>query len=130
MLFIIILFLLPKTQNYPIVTLSAGVNQKLSKYFSKGFERSVYWNEHKTKNIMKIKKYDKEYKYFSESNFAGVNRFFVLVYANQDTNAKRFNAQKYYLPKDIIKSDNIIINGKNFYDQAIVSDIKRYEKIK
>ena len=99
MLFIIILFLLPKTQNYPIVTLSAGVNQKLSKYFSKGFERSVYWNEHKTKNIMKIKKYDKEYKYFSESNFAGVNRFFVLVYANQDTNAKRFNAQKYFYQK-------------------------------
>ena len=33
-----------------------------------------------------------EYKCFPESNFAGVNTFFVLVFANQDTNAKRFNA--------------------------------------
>ena len=33
----------------PIVTLSARVNQKLSKLCSKGSERSVYWNEHKTK---------------------------------------------------------------------------------
>ena len=31
MLILIILFLLPKTQKYPVVTLSAGVNQKLSK---------------------------------------------------------------------------------------------------
>ena len=48
-LILIILFLKPKTQNYPVVTLSAGVNQKLSKLFRKGFERSIYWNEHKTK---------------------------------------------------------------------------------
>ena len=94
MLFLIILFLLPKTQNYPLVTLSARVNQKLSKLSSNGFEISAYWNEHKTNNIMKIKKYDEEYKYFPYSNFAGVNRSFVLVYANQDANAKRCNAQQ------------------------------------
>ena len=46
---LIILFLIPKTQNYPVVTLSAGFNHKLSKIFRKGFERLVYWNEHKTK---------------------------------------------------------------------------------
>ena len=40
------------------------------------------------------------------------------------------NAQKYYLPKDIVKNDNIIINRKNFYDQAIDSDIKLHEKIR
>ena len=40
------------------------------------------------------------------------------------------NALKYYVPKDIIKSYNVVINGKNFYDQAIDSDIKRYEEIR
>ena len=30
---------------------------------------------------------------FLESNFAGVNRLFVLLYSNQDANAKRFNAR-------------------------------------
>ena len=29
----------------PVVTLSARDNQKLSKLFSKWFERSVYWNK-------------------------------------------------------------------------------------
>ena len=40
---LIILFLLPKTQNYvPVVTLSTKDNQKLSKLFSKRFEVSAY----------------------------------------------------------------------------------------
>ena len=34
----------------PVVTLPARDNQKLSKLLSKGFERSVYWNEYKTKS--------------------------------------------------------------------------------
>ena len=34
----------------PVVTLSARDNQKLSKLLSKGFERSVYWNEYKTES--------------------------------------------------------------------------------
>ena len=32
--------------------------------------------------------------------------------------------------KGIIKNYNVIINGKNAYDQAIDSDIKRHEKIR
>ena len=37
-----------------------------------------------------------EYRYFIESNFAGVIILFILVYSNQDTNSKRFKTQKYY----------------------------------
>ena len=40
-----------------------------------------------------------EYRYCLESNFAGVNRSFVLVYSNQDGNSKRFKAKRYYLAK-------------------------------
>ena len=49
---------------------------------------------------------------FLESNFVGVNRLFVLVYSNQDADFKRFKAKRYYLPKGLIKNDNVIINGK------------------
>ena len=55
---------------------------------------------------------------------------FVLVYSNQVADSKRFNAKRYYLLKDIIKNYNVIMNGKNFYDQAIDYDIKRYEEIR
>ena len=34
------------------------------------------------------------------------------------------------MPKGIIKTYNVINNGKRFYDQRIDSDIKRYEKIR
>ena len=45
------IFAIKDTQLYvPVVTLSARDNQKLSKLLSKGFERSVYWNEYKTKS--------------------------------------------------------------------------------
>ena len=45
---------------------------------------------------------------------------FVLVYTNEDGNAKRFNAQKYYLSKGIIKNYNIVISGKGFMTKQLI----------
>ena len=46
----IIIFTMKDAKLYvPVVILSARDNQKLSKLLSKGFQRSVYWNEYKTK---------------------------------------------------------------------------------
>ena len=51
-----IIFTIKDTKLYvPVVTLSARDNRKLSKILSKGFERSVYWNECKTKQKVRIK---------------------------------------------------------------------------
>ena len=58
--------------------LSAKDKQKLSKLFSNGFERSMYWNKYKTKS--EKRNTTNEYRYFLESNFVGVNRLFCLVY--------------------------------------------------
>ena len=93
-----IIFTIKDTKLYvPAVTLSIKDHQKLSKFLSKTFERSVYWHEHKTKN--ENKKTANEYRYLFKSNFFGVNRLFVLVYSNQDENAKRIKTWRYYLPK-------------------------------
>ena len=54
MLNLIMLFLLSKTKNVPVVALSARDSQKLTKRLSKGFERSVYLNEYETKHENKI----------------------------------------------------------------------------
>ena len=49
-----IIFTIKDTKLYvPVVTLSARDDQKLSKLLSKGSERSVYWNEYKTKSDSK-----------------------------------------------------------------------------
>ena len=42
-------------------------------------------------------------------------------------NVKRLKAKRYYLPKYIY---NVMINGKDFYDQAIDYNLKRYDEIR
>ena len=49
---------------------------------------------------------------------------------NRKNGVKRFKTSKYYLPKGIGDNYNVFINGKNFYGQAIGSNIKRYEEIR
>ena len=83
-----IIFTIKDTKLYvPVVTLPIRDNQKLLKRLSKGFERSVYWNEYKTKS--ENKNTANECIYSLESNFVGVNRLFVLVYSNQNADLKR-----------------------------------------
>ena len=51
----------------PVLTLSTKDNQRLSNGFSKGFEKSVYLNEYKTKS--ENKNTTNEYRYVIESKF-------------------------------------------------------------
>ena len=84
----------------PVFTLSAKDNQKLLELLSKGIGRSVYWNEYKTKS--ENENTTKEYRYFLESNFIGVNKLFVFVYSNRDNNAKKYKVLRYDLPKELL----------------------------
>ena len=52
---------------------------------------------------------------------------FILLYLNRETYVKQFKTRREYLPKGIMKNYNVI---KNFYDQPIDSDMKRYEDIR
>ena len=81
-------------------------------------------------NIKQEVKLNSEYRCFLESNFLGVNRLFVLFYSNAHDNAKMYKARRYYLPKSAIKSYNVIIGGKYFYDQPIDYDVKTHKEIK
>ena len=89
-----IIFIIEDTKLYVLaVSLSAKDNQKLSKLLSKGFEKSVYWNN-KTK--IKNKDSSNEYK-FLEWSFVGVKRLFILTYSNQDDNTKTYKTKMHYL---------------------------------
>ena len=45
------IFIMKESKLYvPVITLAARENQKLQKFLSKGFKRSVYWSECKTKS--------------------------------------------------------------------------------
>ena len=121
-----IIFSIKVTKLYaPIVILLEKTIKNFSKFLSKEFERSVYWSEYKAKTDNESTA--NQYRHFLELNFAGVKRLFVLVYTNQDANAKRFNARKYYLPKGIIKSYNI--NRKNFMSKKLIQISNDMEKL-
>ena len=107
-----ITFTIKDTNLYvPVVILPAKGNQKLTKPFSKLSERSVYWNEYKTKS--ENENTTNEYRYFLISNFVRVNALFVLIYLNRDKDVKQLKTQR-YLPKYVNKNYNVTINGKNF----------------
>ena len=55
---------------------------------------------------------------------------FALVYLNEKNDVKRYSTHRYYLPKGIVIGYSVIINGKNFYEQPVNSDLKRYEEIR
>ena len=51
-----------------------------------------------------------------EPSFQGVNRLFVLAF---EDDTQRTSNERYYLPNVEIKVSNIMIDGKNFFDQLI-----------
>ena len=61
------------------------------------------------------------------SRFQGVNRLFVLLFENEDD---RTSHSTYYLPKVEIKDYNVMIDGRNVFDQPINSMSKTYENIR
>ena len=83
------------------VHLISEINPKLSNFLSKRFERSVYWNEYKTKSENKNTK--NEYRYFLKSNFVGFNRLFVLVYSIKNDNSNRFKLKDIIYQNELLK---------------------------
>ena len=122
-------FIINDTKTYvPLVTLSKEDNKDFIEQQNKGFQKSIYWNEYK------IKEQDENanannHKYINlDPSFQGVNRLFVMAYSRADNNQPTRNGQrKYYLPR---KEYNVIIDGRNFYDNPIESNIEKYRELK
>ena len=123
-------FIINDTKLYvPVVTLSKEDNKDFIEQQNKGFQRSIYWNEYKTKE--KTEEADANvFKYISlDPSFQGVNRLFFMVY-NRDNQPTRNGQQKYYLPRIDLRKYNVITDGRNFYDNPIESDIEKYRELK
>ena len=114
----------------PVVTLSKADNKDFIEQQNKGFQRSVYWNECKTKEINENADAN-VFKYINlDPSFQGVNRLFVMTYNSANDQPNRNGRQKYYLPRIDLEKYNVIIDGRNFYDNPIESDIEKYRELK
>ena len=65
--------------------------------------------------------------YLIQPGFQGVNSLFVLAFANDE---QRTNSKRNYLPNVEIKDYNVMIDGKNFFDQPVKNNKVTYENIR
>ena len=125
-------FIINNTKLYvPVVTLSKEDNKDFIEQQNKGFQRSIYWNEYKTKGQDEVANAN-AFKYISlDPSFQGVNRLLVMAYDNVNANrSTRDGGTRYYLPTLDINKYNVIIDGRNFYDNSIESDTEKYRELK
>ena len=143
-------FKITKTELYvPTVTLNTEDNNKLNQLLDTEIKRTVYWNEYKSKIETITQAYnDNNYKRtLLDTAIPGVNRLFVAGFndydATADGNAEPQNSintpaykverngfTKYFLPRVDIKDYSVLIDGRNFYDQNISDDFKKYEEVR
>ena len=121
-----------------IVTLSNKDGANLAKQLNEGFKRSAYWNSYETKPAKVIEQGKSSYELLNAS-FQGVKILFVLAYfiaapagagGNTDDVAGIKYNRKYFLPRGSIKNYNVLIDGRNFYDQPINDIIKQYDEVR
>ena len=123
-------FIINDTKLYvPVVTLSKEDNEDFIEQQNKRFQRSIYWNEYKTKEINEDADAN-VFKYINlDPSFQSVNRLFVMAY-RVDGQPTRNGQRKYYLPRIDLNKYNVIIDGRNLYDNPIESDIEKYRELK
>ena len=112
-------FIINDTKLYiPVVTFSKEDNKDFIEEQNKGFQRSIYWNEYKTKEINENADAN-VFKYINlDPSFQGVNRIFVMAYNRANGQPTRNGQQKYYLPRINLEKYNVI------------SDIEKYRELK
>ena len=115
-------FAITETKLYvPVVTLSTQDNAKLLQKLNSSFKRTINWSKYESS--IKTFTQNRYLNHLINSSFQGVNRLFVLSFENEDD---RTSHPTYYLPKEEIKDYNVMIDGKNFFDQPINSMTKIY----
>ena len=124
-------FIINDTKLYvSVVTLSKEDNKDFIEQQNKGFQRSIYCNEYKTKEINEDADAN-VFKYINlDPSFQGVNRLFVMAYNRVDGQPTINGQRKYYLSRISLNKYNVIIDGRNFYDNPIESDIEKYRQLK
>ena len=105
----------------------------MKKQLNERFERSVYWNEYKSKIETKEADANNLKRFPLDASFQGLNRLFVLAFDNANNGAnkvERDSHRKYFLPRVNITNYNVSIGGRNYYDQPINNHIKTYDEIR
>ena len=109
----------------PVVTLSSEENTKLLGKLKSGFKRKVYWNEYLSKTTTEAQ--NQYLDYLIDPSFQGANRLFVLAFENA---AHRTRHTGYFLPTVELKDYNVMVDGRNLFDQPVKTMSRRYDDLR
>ena len=107
-----------------LVNLLTQNKAKLLQELKLGPKRTINWN----KNLFKVttKAQNQYLDYLIDPSSQGVNRLFVLSFKG-NANRKRYTG--YFLLKVEIKDNDVMIDGRNFFDQPLKNDLRTYKSI-
>ena len=143
----VVSFMITNTKLYvPVVTLSIKDNTNLTKQLNEDFKRTIFWNQYTSKPFPETPhKKTGIFRVALDAAFQGVNRLFVLAFeytrADEAADAPvplnlvanrviRDSYRKYFVPCLDIRSYNVLIVGRNFYDQPINDSFRKYDEIR
>ena len=119
-------FTITETKLYVmVVTLSTQDNTKLLQQLKSGFKRIINWNKYESS--IKTFAQNMYLNHLMNPSFPAVNRLFVLSFEIEDG---RTSQSTYYPPKIEIKDYNVMIDGRNFFDEPINNMTKTYKNIR
>ena len=97
-----------------VVTFSTQNNVKLLKQLESGFKRTINWNKYQFKTTNQVQ--NRYLDFLIDASFPGVNRLYVLSF--KDENGWE-SYKQYYLSTVEIKTYNVMIDGRNVFDEPI-----------
>ena len=119
------IFTITDTNLYvPIITLSIQDNAKLLQQLKSGFKRTINWNKYELKLTVQVQ--NQYLDSVINPSFQGVNRLFVLSFQN---NGSRTSYTIYNLPLVEVNCYNVVIDGRNFFEQPVKNNFITYDNI-
>ena len=87
-----------------------------------GSKRTINWSKYQSK----VTQHTLNKNFLIDQSFQEVNRLFVLSF---EDGRDRESYKKYFRPTVEIKDYNVVIDGKNFFDQPVKTNLITYDKI-
>ena len=108
----------------PFVTLSTQQNEKPLQRLKSFFYKTINCNKYQKWQTLLERNWYLDYSI--DPSFQGVNKLFVLSFEN-DTGQESY--KRHYLSPVEIKEFNVMIDGRNFFDQPLIINLRTYDNI-
>ena len=107
----------------PVVTLSAESDNKLLELLKTGFKMTIKSNKYRSETSNQTE--NNILNCLIDPTFTNIIRLFVLSFKNEND---RTSSSKHYVLKVEIKSFNVLIDGKSFFEIPVKNKEETYDQ--